>query len=213
MIEYYDERKMPLDDLMAVRKKFEYFAPGLVGVLRNSARKIYPECSKYVDVLLLEEIFSGKIPSEDVLKKRIHSWAYVEGKLFDTMDEVRKKYSIEIEKIELEEDVLKGSVAFPGKVRGEVHIINRREDMDDFQEGQVLVASTTTPDFLPAMKKAGAIISEHGGVICHASITSRELKIPCVVGVKGATGVLKDGDLVEVNANDGIVRRLENEKV
>jgi pyruvate,water dikinase len=56
------------------------------------------------------------------------------------------------------------------------------------------------------MKKAGAIISEHGGAICHASITSRELKIPCVVGVKGATQVLREGDLVEVDADKGEVR-------
>ncbi len=56
------------------------------------------------------------------------------------------------------------------------------------------------------MKKAAAIISEHGGAICHAAITSRELKTPCIVGVKGATKILKDGDLVEVDADNGVVR-------
>jgi pyruvate,water dikinase len=80
--------------------------------------------------------------------------------------------------------------------------------MANFLEGEILLSSTTTPDYLPAMKKAGAIISEHGGVICHAAITSRELKIPCVVGVNGAVKKLKDGDMVEVDADSGVVRIL-----
>jgi pyruvate, water dikinase len=78
-----------------------------------------------------------------------------------------------------------------------------------FVAGYLFVSPATTPDLLPIMKKCSAIVSEQGGVICHASITSRELKIPCVVGVKGATKVLKDGDLVEVDADNGVVRILE----
>ena len=103
-----------------------------------------------------------------------------------------------------------GQVAYPGKVKGKVKIVKKREDMADFKEGDVLVSSTTTPDFLPAMKKAGAIVSEHGGAICHASITSRELKKTCVVGVKGATRILKDGDFVEVDGDLGIVKILKD---
>ncbi len=62
----------------------------------------------------------------------------------------------------------------------------------------------TDPDFLPAMKKASAIITDEGGITCHAAIVSRELKIPCIIGTRIATKVLKDGDLVEVDANKGI---------
>jgi pyruvate,water dikinase len=72
----------------------------------------------------------------------------------------------------------------------------------------VLVTSMTTPDFIVAMKKAGAIVTDEGGLSCHAAIVSRELKIPCVIGTKIATKVFKDGDRVEVDANKGIVKIL-----
>ena len=70
----------------------------------------------------------------------------------------------------------------------------------------VLVASMTTPDFLPAMKKAVAFVTDEGGVTCHAAIVSREMKKPCVIGTKIATQVLNEGDIVEVDANEGVVR-------
>jgi phosphoenolpyruvate synthase/pyruvate phosphate dikinase len=66
----------------------------------------------------------------------------------------------------------------------------------------------TTPDFLSAMKKASAIITDEGGIICHASIIAREMKKPCIIGTKIATKILKDGDLVEVDANKGLVKIL-----
>ena len=66
----------------------------------------------------------------------------------------------------------------------------------------------TTVDYLPAMKKASAIVTDDGGITSHAAIISRELGIPCIVGTKIATKVLKDGDLVEVNANKGEVKIL-----
>jgi phosphoenolpyruvate synthase/pyruvate phosphate dikinase len=67
-------------------------------------------------------------------------------------------------------------------------------------QGNILVCPMTLPDYVPAMKKARAIITNEGGITCHAAIISRELKIPCIVGTKIATQVLKDGDRVEVDA-------------
>jgi pyruvate,water dikinase len=64
----------------------------------------------------------------------------------------------------------------------------------------------TVPDLVSAMKRAAAIVTDEGGVTCHAAIISRELKKPCIIGTKVATKVFKDGDLVEVDANKGIVR-------
>jgi pyruvate,water dikinase len=61
----------------------------------------------------------------------------------------------------------------------------------------------TSPDFIPILKKVSAIITDEGGITCHAAIVSRELKIPCIVGTKIATKVLKDGDVVEVDAQKG----------
>lgn len=104
---------------------------------------------------------------------------------------------------------LKGYVASLGKAIGRVRIIfNPHLDNLVFNEGEILVTGMTSPDFAPFMKKAGAIVTELGGVTCHAAIISRELRKPCVVGTKFATKMLKDGDLVEVDANNGIVKVL-----
>ena len=67
----------------------------------------------------------------------------------------------------------------------------------------------TRPDYIVAMKKAGAIVTNEGGITCHAAIVSRELGIPCVIGTKHATKILKNGDFIEVDADNGIIRILE----
>jgi pyruvate,water dikinase len=68
----------------------------------------------------------------------------------------------------------------------------------------------TTPDFVPAMKKAVAFITDEGGITSHAAIVARELKKPCIIGAKIATRALKDGDLIEVDANRGVVKILKS---
>ncbi len=67
----------------------------------------------------------------------------------------------------------------------------------------------TRPDYLPAMKKASAFVTDEGGITCHAAIVAREMKKPCIVGTKIATKILKDGDEVEVDANAGMIRVLK----
>lgn len=101
-----------------------------------------------------------------------------------------------------------GKTASPGKVRGKVRILLSSKDCSKFKGEEVLVTFMTSPDFLPAMRKAKAIITNLGGVTSHAAIISRELGIPCIVGTKFATQVLKTGDLVEVDANAGVVKIL-----
>jgi phosphohistidine swiveling domain-containing protein len=102
---------------------------------------------------------------------------------------------------------VEGSCACSGKAKGFVRIINLPSDMDKMEKGDILVSVSTTPSIVSAMKKASAIITDEGGLTCHASIVSREMEIPCVIGTKIATKVLKDGDLVEVDADKGIVRK------
>jgi len=104
---------------------------------------------------------------------------------------------------------LRGDVACVGYVKGMVKIIIRAEDMNKMNQGDILVSIATDPDIVPAMKKAGAIVTEQGGVTSHAAIVSRELGIPCVIGTKIATQVLKDGDMVEVDANKGIIKLIK----
>ncbi len=106
------------------------------------------------------------------------------------------------------QDELKGFPACRGVVRGTVQIIYHRGEFSRFKDGNVLVTTMTHPEFLGVMKKASAIVTDEGGITCHAAIVSRELRKPCIIGTKNATSILKDGDLVEVNATAGTVKKL-----
>lgn len=105
--------------------------------------------------------------------------------------------------------LVKGLPASPGMAAGKCHVITDPKDIDTFKEGEVLVTTMTSPDWVPAMKKAVAIVTDAGGMTCHASIVSRELGIPCVVGTKSrsveATGVLKTGQDITIDARNGII--------
>ena len=107
---------------------------------------------------------------------------------------------------------LKGRGACPGRARGAVKIFLVPEGFEKMREGDVLVSPMTTPDFVPVMKRACAIVTDNGGLLSHAAIVSRELGIPCVVGTRQATRVLRDGDVVEVNGETGAVRKVEPPK-
>ena len=78
------------------------------------------------------------------------------------------------------------------------------------EEGDILVTNQTTPEYMPLMKKASAFVTDQGGITCHAAIIAREMKKPCIIGTKIATKFLHDGDLVEVDANKGVVKILKN---
>lgn len=105
--------------------------------------------------------------------------------------------------------IVKGLPASPGKVSGRVHVILDPSRIDEFKEGEILVTEMTAPDWVPAMKKAKAIVTDSGGMTCHASIVSRELGIPCIVGTKSrgeaATVTIPDGIDVTIDATHGVV--------
>ncbi|WP_288658023.1 phosphoenolpyruvate synthase [uncultured Limosilactobacillus sp.] len=104
---------------------------------------------------------------------------------------------------------VRGLPASSGVASGVVHVIDSPKDIDEFKAGEVLVTLMTSPDWVPAMKKAAGIITNNGGMTCHAAIVSREMQIPCIVGTKSrgkaATDVFKNGDVVTVDAKNGVV--------
>jgi len=136
-------------------------------------------------ILISDKIIIGKNPSI-VLKNK---------KLFFREEKATSK--------------INGQTAYPGKVEGKARIILTKDRVNLIKKGEILVTTMTTPDFIPAMKKAVAFITDEGGILCHAAIISREMKKPCIIGAKIATKVLKDGDLVEVDAEKGIVKILK----
>lgn len=104
---------------------------------------------------------------------------------------------------------LKGICATPGKVVGKIKNIGGEKEFNKFKSEEILVTSHTTPDYIVLMKKAKAILTERGGITSHAAIVSRELGIPCVVGIKNVFNNFKDGDLVEVDADNGVISLLK----
>jgi len=113
-----------------------------------------------------------------------------------------------LEKIKIG-NTIRGQVAYPGKITGKVRLVLENNINTEFEDGDILVAVTTNPTLMPLIKRAGAIVTNEGGVTSHAAIISRELKKPCVIGTKFATHTFKDGQKVEVDANSGIVTLLK----
>lgn len=101
-----------------------------------------------------------------------------------------------------------GTSASLGKARGYARIINTQADFSKMKSGDILVAPMTRTEYLPLMKIAAAIITDEGGVTCHAAIVSRELCKPCIIGTQIATETLKDGDEIEVDADRGIIKKI-----
>ncbi|MHB0976813.1 MAG: phosphoenolpyruvate synthase [Candidatus Aquicultorales bacterium] len=116
------------------------------------------------------------------------------------------------ERISEGEVILEGIAASFGTASGRVRVIESAEEIDKVEEGDVLVTTMTSPDYVPAMRRAAAIITDTGGRTAHAAIVSRELGIPCVVGTGTATTALEDGQTVTVDGSKGIVMKGEVKK-
>ena len=125
----------------------------------------------------------------------------VQTRPITTLNKGQKKKR-EIRKAKL---ILTGESASPGQGEGPVRIIRSPKEISKIKKGDVLVTPMTTPDFVPAMKKAVAIVTDQGGQTSHAAIVSRELSVPCVVGTRQATKTLKDGDIILVDGSRGLV--------
>ncbi len=170
--------------------------------------------STQVKFITLEELKASLeqnvVNVEEINRRTQHCVALFEnGISFYTGEKARELAAmIYEEKVGSDVKELKGTPAFPGNVKGIVKILRNAEDMAGFQPGNVLVSPATNPNLISAMKIASAIVTDEGGITCHAAIVSRELKVPCVIGTKVATKWLKDGDQVEIDATKGIVRKV-----
>jgi phosphohistidine swiveling domain-containing protein len=209
-IEFGEENHKAVNDFMMLRKYTEHFIVGLISVMRKFINKKFNKLRAYTDVLRLDEVMLNKIPAKNILDKRIAGYVYTNNKVYSSLDYVLKKFLIRIKDRGYYEQCPSGQIAYPGKVLGYVRVVLKGQDVNKFKQNEILVASTTTPDYLLAIIKSSAIISEHGGIICHASIISRELKIPCIVGVSNITKILKTGDFIEVNANNGTIKIIKH---
>ena len=146
------------------------------------------------------EFFDGKgIPAQSEIEERKKKFGIIiengkekaiSGKEVDAfLDKLLPKHDSNLKE-------WKGTVASKGKAKGKVRLIFVPEDCAELQKGEILVTNQTTPDFVPAMRRAAAIVTDEGGLTCHAAIVSRELEVPCIVGTKISTKILKNGEMI-----------------
>jgi phosphohistidine swiveling domain-containing protein len=168
---------------------------------------------KQVRMMLPEEVEAALLSNKldiDLLNQRLKLVVYGrEGiKRYCLVGTDAKKFLEDVKQEKVNKNIkqIMGTTAYAGKAKGVVKIINTPDDMIKMSAGNILVSASTNPNLMPAIRQAAAIITDEGGLTCHAAIVSRELKIPCIIGTKVATRVLKDGDLVEVDATRGVIR-------
>ena len=173
--------------------------------------------ARLLDFYRIAEVFHKETVDKEQIAERRHGYLYFNKRILVEKQGNEINEFLNSNHIALLEDEettlgdsgqLMGTSAFGGKIKGVVSIIVNEKDFCKMKKGDILVASMTVPKFLPVMKIAGAMVTDEGGVLCHAAIVARELEIPTVIGTKRATSVLTDGDLVEVDANNGKVRIL-----
>ncbi|PIZ52191.1 hypothetical protein COY27_00995 [Candidatus Woesearchaeota archaeon CG_4_10_14_0_2_um_filter_33_13] len=160
----------------------------------------------------IPQIFSDKIIKEKEMRDRLEKQAgYMAAKdgnhvwtseKFDHVVGPFLNINVDVKKKEV-----KGVSVNVGKIRGKARILF--DPKDHIEKGEILIAPMTSPEYIVALRKAVAVVTDAGGMTCHAAIVARELGIPGIVATKIATKVFKDGDLVEVDANNGIVRKIE----
>ncbi|UCG95735.1 MAG: hypothetical protein JSV92_01655 [archaeon] len=198
----------------ALRKVMYYIQP-LVKEISRRAEITKKEAAQMTKEEIKEFLLKGKLLDKKLLKERIKRCLLARTnrgkKIISDEKEIERFIERELGKQKLKIEKLKGGIACRGIASGKVRIIKNLRDLKKIRNGDILVASMTTPDMTVFMRKVAAIVTDEGGITCHAAIVSREMNIPCIVGTENATKFLKNGDFVVVDAQTGVVERIPNE--
>lgn len=207
-----------IDACLEARHKTENFFPTLVNYCEEKLiaidRKSELNLGEVVVGATRDEIIrmmenNQTMDKEKISERYLYSVITKKEDLNILYSDNAKKFIDKLFKFDKTLTEFKGTIAMKGSVQGFAKIIFRDEEMSKFKSGDILVTTMTRPEWLPVMNTSSAFITDAGGLLCHAAIVARELKKPCIIGAKIATKVLKDGDLVEVDAEKGVVRILK----
>ena len=200
--------KRVLKILTDLRKRYDWVCYKAEEFLIDKAAELVaPEFKSDLRFLKMEEVFGSIRPDKKEIAERKKGFVYFDNMFTYTAN---PKNILSENNLFIPDDVshsgaLKGTVAYKGSVTGIVKIINSPKDFPKFNKGDIIVSSMTLPSFTAVMKIAGGIVTNEGGTACHAAIVARELKVPCIIGTGYATTMLKDGDMIEVDANSGCI--------
>lgn len=216
-------------DFIFLRTHTTEYSDYLFYVARHTIFQVVSQkCNISVDDLIMlscEEILNilknnGDLDEEfrNVIKERKKGFAiiWLDGKVqtflgdesLELQTEIGKTYKTN-ENQEKEKNVICGTIANKGKIRGVARILLTYNDIYKVKKGDIIVATMTTPDYISAMEKASGFVTDEGGITCHAAIISREFNVPCIVGTVNGTKELKDGQMIELDAYNGKVYILD----
>jgi phosphohistidine swiveling domain-containing protein len=212
---YYDQLFLRLSELMNV--PFKDMAVLLVEDVVNNIKQIKNKIALRKSLVI--EVYSGTYSTNSASKSTFKAYksnpsksskvftadVFSGGDAVGIFNQLQKCYGVS--------GNLRGQSASKGKATGIARVIIGETHFSKFNDGEIIIAPMTRPEFVPLMKKASAIVTDEGGITCHAAIVSRELGIPCIVGTQKATSKLKDGMLIEVNADRGVVKIIKHMKL
>jgi phosphohistidine swiveling domain-containing protein len=187
-------------------------------LLHESARRLEVSCEDVVYFTvheIMRALEHGVVGLPEILRRKEsratrmtkNGFTYVQGD--DAVALFKSELGI-VDDATKEKSELRGKSAFKGKVTGKAKILHTPEDINKVNVGDILIAQMTFPSYIAAMERAAAFVTDEGGILCHAAIIAREMKKPCVIGTKEATKVFKDGDMVEVDAITGVVKKVDS---
>jgi phosphoenolpyruvate synthase/pyruvate phosphate dikinase len=191
--------------MIKLRKNIDVYADKATGIIIRSLKHIFSNKKASLYYITFEDLLSNKVT------KRKDNIYLVDGEIvnINNYKKLKTKYNFTLQKnIIAKKKELKGTVAYKGKAKGRVIILVRRADINKVKKGDILVTYMTIPDYIPAMKMAAAYVTDEGGITCHAAVIAREFKKPCIIGTKFASQIFKNGDLVEVDAIKGLIKKL-----
>lgn len=150
------------------------------------------------------EVLAKRIPSDLALRQK--RYVNIKNQIYTgkPADQIYQLFNQAPEK----KDQVSGKGVSAGVVRGIAKVVLSTKEFGKVKKGDIIVCEITTPDYMPVLHKVSAIVADIGGFTSHSAIVAREMEIPCIVGTEIATKIFKDGDLIEVDANKGVVRKI-----
>ncbi len=172
-----------------------------------------PDLISYLDYSELGDFRKGRISAATLLSRRDGClFVYKNSNVSIFLEQEVKGFVDAVlgyQPVASDNLILKGIPASLGSVSGFAYIAKNMDQMRSIPKGAILVAPMTRPEHTPFLSKISGLITDEGGITCHAAIVSRELSIPCIIGTKIATKALKSGDYVEIDAEKGVVRKMK----